>query len=184
MLLAAGQTFGVIHWASHTIPISCIVWTNCSLRFATTVHVCYSLVMSVLVLAGLVVSVAWDEVVLYAVHVMALEEWETFTITMIIITIMMTRVTMGIITMVTTITMVTMMNTNHVLSVMGVEDAGSIIECPLVSFIRGDIFGIPLGSGSGLLVPENSDFGSDQGPTRVPVSNCKHRECWLDHSWY
>ncbi len=40
------------------------------------------------------------------------------------------------------------------------------------------------GSGSGLSVPENSDFGSDQGPTRVQVSNCKHRQCWLDHSWY
>ncbi len=40
------------------------------------------------------------------------------------------------------------------------------------------------GSGHGLSAPENSDFGSDEGPTRVPVSNCKHRQCWLDHSWY
>ncbi len=40
------------------------------------------------------------------------------------------------------------------------------------------------GSGSRLSVPENSDFGSDQGPTWVPVWNCKHRQCWLDHSWY
>ncbi len=32
------------------------------------------------------------------------------------------------------------------------------------------------GSGSGLSVPENSDFGSDQGPTRVPVSNWKQRQ--------
>ena len=42
--------------------------------YATTMHVCYSLVMSVLVLVGLDVSVAWDGVVSYAVHVMALEE--------------------------------------------------------------------------------------------------------------
>ena len=47
------------------------------------------------------------------------------------------------------------------------------------------------GSGSGLSVPENSDFGSDQGPTRVPVSNSmstmsplpcwsgKIKSCWF-----